>query len=688
MFAENCLVKPSIIHTNAVLRVCSQAKDIDALYGIAAKLPTRGAGAADNLTFTTIMNAIRTVAWGQRDDATQEEKIARRYQAVLQGRRMWGDIIERWKKGDIFIDEELVCSMGRLLLIGNLTRDYDDIFSLIEQAMGIQRQLPRSNHPDRLTGAAGDHLWKQGGNTELPRFAARELNSSEEFNPGIQLPENQLPEDEPGSEFNPVGAHQSSFARPGCNTLSMVIDACVRLHAIRPAQDYWGLLTDPSGPYKVAPDADNYHMYLRLLRVQRASKLCIDLLQEMRHTSRSGGSILQPKTFRIALSTCVRDSNNPNVLDNASKLIRLMLDTLETPDVQTLNMYLEVAKHPNNRDWRTLLNVIGASVLGFRSLKSYLAYGDHGRQTRGVQQQPEEQRKAQGQKEEEVLGLACRLISIHDIVLTLGAEQMSNQEKQDLHGKRKMLTSWVTRRKGVGKSVENRGEEQRQREFANLRKVGRIMKDKKNDGFAASSMAFGNVESVETPPMEMPAPPVVSTYRVMNDAPAPRPSSLTRTVSDHDARAQNDSAEDAPGFDKADPGSSSPSSPSVSSSEGRKPFIGGTYRPSIIHAARTQEREVNLGDGFLSNLDVSNENHPTSSSSPRSTRTSPNDGWRRYRGSGDRPSMIYALRKRAFNPGVIDLPADPNVSNENHPRISRVNSRHRKPTPSPHHGDP
>lgn len=562
MYAENCPVKPSIIHTNAVLNVCARVKDIDALYGVAAKLPTHGAGAANNFTFTTIMNAIRAAAWGDKDGSSREEKIVERRQAVLQGRRMWGDIIERWKKGDISIDEQIVCSMGRLLLLGDLTRDHDAIFSLVEQTMGIPRQMPRSSHPDRPVGIARAHVWKQEENTEPPGLTVRELGSAADSSSGIQLPENEIPEDEPGSEFNPVGAHKMSLARPGCNTLSMVVDTCVRLHAIRPAQDYWGLLTDPSGPYQIVPDAENYHMYLRLLRAQRASRLSVDLIQEMRHISQNGKSILQPKTFRIALSTCVRDSNNPNVLNNAGKLVRMMLDTLETPDVASLIMYLEVAKHPQHRDWRVLMGVLRGSVLGFRSLKSFLSYGDHGRPTRGAQRQPEAMRKVQERIENEVVDLACKLVSAHDVTLSLGKEEMSTRDRIELSGQKVLLVSWVTRRRGSGRSLEDK-----QKEWAPDRPVVRRFrrpKQVKGSAAVAVTMGFGDLEMAEGEPVSR--TPDLSSARATETGPAPPPGP---------GGAASDGDGDLSGQDGG--------------GGGWKRYLGDSYRPSIFHAMRNRE---------------------------------------------------------------------------------------------------
>ncbi|KAL8954482.1 MAG: hypothetical protein Q9193_007227, partial [Seirophora villosa] len=140
MSATNCPVKPNIIHTNAMLKVCALAKDMDTLWAVAAKLPMKGAGAPDNLTITIILNAIRTVAWhGDEDlqDESVDELSIRRQRAVVQGRKLWDEIIPRWRAGDFWIDEEVVCAMGRLLLLGSTRQDFEDVLSLVEQVMRI-----------------------------------------------------------------------------------------------------------------------------------------------------------------------------------------------------------------------------------------------------------------------------------------------------------------------------------------------------------------------------------------------------------------------------------------------------------------------------------------------------------------------------------------------------------------------
>src|SRR2546423_11074543 len=125
MFAPNSAVTPNIIHTNAVINVCARCKDMDALWSIAGRLPERGTGAPDKWTFTTILNALAgnaqmrasQVQQGRRDkdDGEVDEQVRNAFdEAVADGRKLWGDVVERWRRGDLMVDQPLVCAMGRL----------------------------------------------------------------------------------------------------------------------------------------------------------------------------------------------------------------------------------------------------------------------------------------------------------------------------------------------------------------------------------------------------------------------------------------------------------------------------------------------------------------------------------------------------------------------------------------------
>lgn len=463
MNTSNCPVKPSIIHTNALLRVCARSRDIDALLGVAAKLPTRGPGASDHVTYTTILNAIHREAWTTGDDGGDAKLSAERQQrANLQGRRLWGEIVERMRKGDLRMDERLVGAMGRILLLGGSENDCQDVLSLVEQTMGIQRPVARAVARSKVRDPGLDAPEASDLALQEPVLSPESVSTSRE-----------LPDDEtPGGEFNPLPNSKSKpFALAGPVTLSLVVDACVRLRAITWAQSYWGVLTDPAGRYKIAPDAENHHMYLRLLRVQRASKLAVELVNEMRQGKDGSASIqLEIKTFRIAMSTCVRDSKNPNVRENADKLARMMLDTLEVPDIKVLEMYVDVASNQNHFDWKTMMGMLRGTVLGVRNLRSLLAYKPtsgqgFGRDQGVAQNQKVSRKKRQDPKDlgtnqqptwKEVTGLATKLISAYDFAMNIAGEAMNPEDRADCEKHKKILSSWVTRAHYIEKTKRNR----------------------------------------------------------------------------------------------------------------------------------------------------------------------------------------------------------------------------------------
>ena len=429
MFTKNSPVKPSIIHTNAVLRVCALAHDVDAILGIAAELPTHGSGAPDNVTFTTILNAIRSKALAETDaqeptsrgeDAGRNDVIAL---AVQQGRRIWREVRQRWLSGDLRLDEEFVCAMGRLLLLGDAARDHDDVLSLLEQTMGITRQIAR------IANVASEIAEEDAGlyeNPELPPHLPANVELETLLSSSTKEDFHNL--------FAPLpstAGPSKSVVHPGRNTLSLVLDACIRLKYPRAAQNYWGKLTSPDGYHKIIPDSENYHMYLRLLRLQRSSRLTVDLVNEMRSGKLAGmAGAVQTKTFRIALSCCVRDIKNKNSIVHAGILVRTMTDTLPYPDARALSMYLQLALHQKPRDWRTIMGVIRDIELGVRNLRSLLAYDPAG---------------SRKQKDGDILNLVRELVRAFDVVLHLGNEEMYDREKRRCKQQKNTLMAYLTR---------------------------------------------------------------------------------------------------------------------------------------------------------------------------------------------------------------------------------------------------
>lgn len=355
--APNSRVEPSIMHTNAALKVCARAGDMDALWGVAGKIPENGPAAANAITYITILNAIRqSLLVDAPKGESEDETAARRERGIMEGRRMWEDIIGRWRRADLAIDEELVCAMGRLLLIGSRPRDWDDVLSLVEQTMDIPRLVPRLGSVERQ-GAGLPHV--------------RAPNVPEQY----RIDDDHLsPDNVParGDEFlaltpQGVGSAVSSpliYVRPGNNTLSLVQEACQKVVANKAAQEYWDLLTDPT-TYKITPDLNNLNMRLRNLRQNRASSAAVQVLQQdmMNRAIRP-----PPGTFRIAMSTCVRDKNNHNSLKNGGQILGMMSKTLEDADPKTVTMYaglvisFPLAKGSDFIDALTLLNPLVKNI--------------------------------------------------------------------------------------------------------------------------------------------------------------------------------------------------------------------------------------------------------------------------------------------------------------------------------------
>ncbi|KAI9700753.1 MAG: hypothetical protein M1836_002122 [Candelina mexicana] len=413
-------VRPSIIHTNAVLKVCARANNMDALWGIAAKLPELGIGAPNNLTWTTILNAVQKSATMDSESLkTLEEQSRRKATAVLEGRRMWDDIVGRWRKGNLWIDEELVCAMGRLLLIGEKQEDWDDVLSLVEQTMAVPRVIPRRGDPTPRAGSVS-HLENQNG--EHPESDGGDLQSGGEFR--------MLRVQGPDSDGNK--APSLTYTTPGQNTLSLVLQACMKMRMKKPANDYWKMFTDATR-YHVQPDLDNFHTFMRILRFSRSSGEILELLR----TDMPGAKVKPTTmTFWIAMSTCIRDKNNPNVLDSADQILDLMQNELEDPDVRTLRLYLDLAfVTDKGQNIVNTLRRLGPSVVNMRSLLAY-GFSSTGKHLDSA-------------TKDELLNLLRKMVGCYDRLLNT---EVPRETYLSYMRERSKLAAFVTRYGGTDKS--------------------------------------------------------------------------------------------------------------------------------------------------------------------------------------------------------------------------------------------
>jgi hypothetical protein len=232
----------------------------------------------------------------------------------------------------------------------------------------------------------------------------------------------------------------SSYAKPGANSLSLVLQALYDLRMKRSLAEYWEVFTKT---YQVKPDAQNFHSYLRSLRVHRASQEALELLLKM------PSSMLEKKSFRIAMSACVRDGNNPGVFATAGKVLDLMQQTLAELDLPALHSYLEVAIYgalPPGRDsasgneslyarGRIILRALerlGPAVINVRSALAY--------------SQPATTKEANAQAKvtrDAALALVREMISAYDKLLNNG--MVANEMNKYLMSERSKLSAFVTR---------------------------------------------------------------------------------------------------------------------------------------------------------------------------------------------------------------------------------------------------
>lgn len=350
MFRPESNIKPSTIHSNAIINCLGRALNMDALWSVAGRLPDRGPGSADKWTYTTILNtmqacAVRDAAQLAETDGDLEAAAKVIQIAIGEGRKLWEDIVSRWRSGDVNIDQTLVCAMGRLLLLGQ-KRDWDDVFSLAEQTM----RLPRVKPPFVDWGTRKNDEWENA-------LALPPPNEADDGSSGLGRLEAAVADEaapKAKNEFAVVDLSDrqvrrgngedvpSPYANVGNNVLSLLIEAAIKLREIPMGKTYWEKLTNPDNEPFVMPDDDNLHSYLRLLRISRSSKAICDLLRQP-VSGALEGVWYRRGTFVIAMSTCARDFKNPNVFTYASTILDLMQAKLTKPDLKVMTMYLSLA---------------------------------------------------------------------------------------------------------------------------------------------------------------------------------------------------------------------------------------------------------------------------------------------------------------------------------------------------------
>ncbi|KAK1779277.1 hypothetical protein QBC45DRAFT_411657 [Copromyces sp. CBS 386.78] len=351
---KNERVKPTTIHLNAVLETCARAGDLDSMFTAVqtANVSTRK---PDNLTYTIIFNALRAQFNPrlpldrdpmQRD---QEDIEREKQEAISRGLQIWEDVQRQWKKANLMIDEEMVCSFGRLLTLGT-KEDNERVFELLSTTM----QLPRFHAGEKaaveVTAKAVDTtvapvVSSEAASSEVSETTPTETASeptTATVEPIGEVKEakevNEVKEARPAKfEWKPKSGPPSLYAKAGNNTLSLILSVLSNTRRTSLAQKYWDLLTSP--PYSIKPDKDNYFRYLRVLQIGRGSAATAAVFDSM------PAEFITPMMLKTAFTTCIRDELNPHAFSpHACTIFDAMTRKTRYPDAIAMRLFLQSAQ--------------------------------------------------------------------------------------------------------------------------------------------------------------------------------------------------------------------------------------------------------------------------------------------------------------------------------------------------------
>lgn len=362
--ASNSKVARNIIHTNAMLSVCLNHSDMKMLWQVLEGLPLEGPDAPNAVTYTIVLNAIKQEV--TQDVATKsfedEDRIAeRKTKAIIDAKRVWADVVYRWKKGALTIDNQLVHAMASVLIESHLEHDCYDVLALYNQTAKVPIYVPK---PSSQTPSATQR-----------RMDARHINKNRKDDPEDPVPfvdddvspaleksgdETVQPSraEEPDEEnfdrlFDPVvgpassdmGRGKKAVARPSLEFITptnmdvqRIFQACQQLSHPAAAKSYWKLFTEDDGPLKIAPNHWTFHECLRLLRQTRSSAFALNILEKQMVPS----GVQTNSAFIIAMSTVLRDRRNRNILNTANSLMTLMHSSLMLPEPKAVSRYLDL----------------------------------------------------------------------------------------------------------------------------------------------------------------------------------------------------------------------------------------------------------------------------------------------------------------------------------------------------------
>lgn len=286
-------LQPNSIHLNAVLNVCARAGDLDSMFLIADTV-NNSTRAPTAYTYTTILNALRHNAIKDMKELSYDQQSVNSQKVVDRAKGLWVEVMDKWKHGRVVVDEELVCAMGRVLLLAPKREDKREVLDLLQQTMNIP------------------NLSKTLG-----------FDDAEKRNVGSNK-----------NQQSVTVTSKALYATPGRNTLALVLTTLASSKLTTVGIKYWNLMIRQ---YEIVPDNDNWLRMFGMLKVAKASAHAASILEIL------PDEYVDAKPYRIAMETCVRDNINVNAIENSTRILNSMMDRMSVPDLQTLRLFLRVA---------------------------------------------------------------------------------------------------------------------------------------------------------------------------------------------------------------------------------------------------------------------------------------------------------------------------------------------------------
>lgn len=150
-------LKPTIIHLNAVLKVCSQSKDLPLAYEMIERFREAGVDQQDVYTYDTLFLMVRNAIseksdpWRRGEHKTVNEVVRAHLEDA---KNIWKDVEAYWRSGKLEVDYRLLSSYVSVLQKGT-----EDDFRLAMSTLEEFCDLPP---PASTDGSVADAVPKKG----------------------------------------------------------------------------------------------------------------------------------------------------------------------------------------------------------------------------------------------------------------------------------------------------------------------------------------------------------------------------------------------------------------------------------------------------------------------------------------------------------------------------------------------